>query len=125
MKLLIVDDSNIMRRAIEKYLGTFGLECVGTAADGENALEMFRAHLPDVVTLDITMPKMDGLSCLDEIMKIKPDTRVIIISALKDPATGILAVKKGARGFLPKPFTSEDLCAEMRSCLADRADSTR
>jgi two-component system chemotaxis response regulator CheY len=119
MKLLIVDDSNIMRKAIEKYLHEFGLECIGTAGDGETALEMFREHLPDVVTLDITMPKMDGLSCLDEIMRIKHDTKVIIISALKDPATGILAIKKGASGFLPKPFTAEDLCAEMLSCLSD------
>jgi len=121
MKLLIVDDSNIMRKAIAKYLQEFGLQCVGTAEDGEAALKMFREFMPDVVTLDITMPKMDGLACLDEIMKIKPDTKVIVISALKDPATGILAIKKGASGFLPKPFTPEDLCAEMQSCLSDKA----
>lgn len=119
MKLLIVDDSNIMRKAIAKYLQEFGLQCVGSAEDGEIAIKMFREYLPDVVTLDITMPKMDGLSCLDEIMKIKPDTKVIVISALKDPATGILAIKKGASGFLPKPFTPEELCAEMQSCLSD------
>lgn len=118
MKLLVVDDSNIMRKAIEKYLHEFGLQCVGTAGDGESAIELFREHLPDVVTLDITMPKMDGLSCLDEIMKIKPDTRVIVISALKDPATGILAIKKGAKGFLSKPFSPEELCEEMMNCLA-------
>jgi len=117
MKLLIVDDSNIMRKAIEKYLSDFGLELVGTAGDGESALEMFKAHLPDLVTLDITMPRMDGFACLDEIMKIKPDTRVLIISALKDSATGLMAVKKGARGFLSKPFSAEQLREEIKLCL--------
>lgn len=114
MKLLIVDDSNIMRRAIEKYVKPFDLDIVGTAADGEAALALFRQHLPDLVTLDITMPRMDGLVCLDEIMRIKPSTRVLVISALKDPATGLQALRKGARGFLPKPFTEAELQEEIR-----------
>jgi len=113
MKLLIVDDSNIMRRAIEKYLDGTGVSLVGTAGDGETALRLFRELLPDLVTLDITMPRMDGLTCLDEMMKIKPDAKVLIISALKDPATGIQALKKGARGFLPKPFTQVELKQEI------------
>lgn len=117
MKLLIVDDSNIMRKAIEKYLQEFDMEIVGTAGDGESALELFKAHLPDVVTLDITMPKMDGIACLENIMSIKPDTRVLIISALKDSATGLLVIKKGARGFLSKPFTPEQLREEIKLCL--------
>jgi two-component system chemotaxis response regulator CheY len=113
MKLLIVDDSNIMRRAIEKYLSPFKLQLVGTAGDGEAALTLFRQHLPDIVTLDITMPRMDGLACLDAILKIKPDTKVLVISALKDPATGLQALRKGARGFLPKPFTPAELQTEI------------
>ncbi|MDR2608184.1 MAG: response regulator, partial [Treponema sp.] len=87
MKLLIVDDSNIMRRAIEKYLASRQFTLVGTAADGEAALQLFSKHLPDLVTLDITMPRMDGLACLDQMLKLKPDVKVLIISALKDPAT--------------------------------------
>ena len=119
MKLLIVDDSNIMRRAIEKYLSAFNLEIVGNAGDGESALAIFSETLPDIVTLDITMPRMDGLSCLDKTMQIKPDTKVIVISALKDPATGIQAIKKGARGFLSKPFSQEEIIEEMKACLED------
>jgi two-component system, chemotaxis family, chemotaxis protein CheY len=119
MKLLIVDDSNIMRRAIEKYLGTFNLEIVGSAGDGERALEIFTETMPDLVTLDITMPKMDGLSCLEKMIEIKPDTKIIIISALKDPATGIQALKKGAKGFLSKPFKQEDLIEEMKACIEE------
>jgi two-component system chemotaxis response regulator CheY len=113
MKLLIVDDSNIMRRAIEKYLADKQFTLVGTAADGEAALQLFSKHLPDLVTLDITMPRMDGLACLDQMLKLKPDVKVLIISALKDPVTGLQALKKGARGFLSKPFTEPQLQREI------------
>jgi len=106
-----------MRRAIEKYVAEFGLELVGTAGDGETAVKLFQEHLPDLVTLDITMPRMDGLACLDAIMKIKPNVRVLVVSALKDPATGLLALKKGARGFLAKPFTQADIRTEIAALL--------
>jgi two-component system chemotaxis response regulator CheY len=121
MKLLIVDDSNIMRRAIAKYLQKKTFTLVGTAADGEAAVQMFRKYLPDVVTLDITMPKMDGLSCLEQMLKIRPDAKILIISALKDPATGLQALKKGARGFLPKPFSAEQLVKEIDEILGTDA----
>jgi two-component system chemotaxis response regulator CheY len=114
MKLMIVDDSNIMRRAIEKYLADFGLELIGTAFDGQAALELFRAAGPDVVTLDITMPRLDGLSCLALMLREKPDAKVLVVSALKDPGTGLKALKMGAKGFLPKPFTAAELRSEMR-----------
>jgi two-component system chemotaxis response regulator CheY len=119
MKLLIVDDSNIMRRAIEKYLQPFGLRLVGSAPDGEAALALFRQHLPDLVTLDITMPRMDGLACLDAMLAVKPDARILVISALKDPATGLLALRKGARGFLPKPFTQDELQTEIAALCGE------
>ena len=117
MKLLIVDDSNIMRRAIEKYLSELDLEIIGTAGDGQTALELFKEKLPDLVTLDITMPQMDGLECLKEILQIKPDTKVLIISALKDPATGMKAMQLGAKGFLAKPFSQDLLLEEIKHCL--------
>lgn len=109
MKLLIVDDSSIIRKAITRYLNEYGLEIVGEAGDGVQALELMRAHQPDVVTLDITMPEMDGLTCLDEMLKIDPKIRVIIISALSDQATALKALKAGAKGFLGKPFTEDKI----------------
>lgn len=121
MKLLIVDDSNIMRRAIEKYVGDFSLDIVGSAGDGESALELFRLYKPELVTLDITMPRMDGLSCLKGILETDPSTRVIIISALKDPGTNLKALKLGAKGFLPKPFTKDQLQAELSHVMAGEA----
>ncbi|AFG36707.1 response regulator [Spirochaeta africana] len=113
MKLMIVDDSNIMRRAIQKYLSPMGLDLAATAADGITALRLFGQYRPDVVTMDITMPELDGLGCLVEMLKIKPDTRVLIVTALSDPETGLEAVRKGARGFLTKPFTEAELQEEI------------
>ncbi len=117
MKLLIVDDSNIMRRAIAKYLSEFSLELVGTTGNGQDALEIFRRESPDLVTLDITMPRMDGLSCLKEMKAINKRAKVLIISALKDPATGLAALKLGAAGFLSKPFTQNQLREEIAEIL--------
>ncbi|MEM9325116.1 MAG: response regulator [Bacteroidota bacterium] len=109
MRLLIVDDSSIMRRTIEKNLAHYDLEIIGMAANGVEALDIVQREKPDVVTLDITMPEMDGLTCLERMMEIHPDVRVMIITALSDKLTGLLALDKGARGFLYKPVTAEDL----------------
>ncbi len=106
IKLLIVDDSSIMRRTIERNLGHYNLEIVGTAATGVEALELVKEKKPDIITLDITMPEMDGITCLVEIMKIHPQAKVMIITALSDKLTGLQALDKGARGFLYKPVNS-------------------
>lgn len=111
MKLMIVDDSSIIRKAIEKYSSKYNFEIVGAASDGKMGLELFKKSLPDLVTLDITMPEMDGLSTLKEIMKIKPDTKVIIISAQSDKSTVLEALEEGAADFIPKPFNEEKLDA--------------
>ena len=109
IKLLIVDDSSIIRQSIEKYLTAYNIKVVGTAADGKAALEEFKKTNPDVVTLDITMPEMDGLTVLQEMIKINKDIKVMVVTALSDKATGLKAIKLGARSFLPKPFTPEKL----------------
>jgi two-component system chemotaxis response regulator CheY len=109
IKLLIVDDSLIIRQAIEKNLNDFPLEVVGTAGDGKSALELFRKTEPDVVTLDITMPELDGIAVLEQMMKINKDAKVMVITALKDKATGLRAIHLGSKSFIIKPFTSEKL----------------
>lgn len=121
MKLLIVDDSNIIRRAIEHYLKDFNMEICGSADNGADAVELYRREKPDLVTMDITMPRMDGLRALKEIKKIDPDARVLIVSALRDKETGIEALKEGAMGFLPKPFTPVQLKEEIEQILEEAA----
>jgi len=108
-KLMIVDDSNIMRRRIERSQQFEELELVGTACNGLEAIEMFRKMDPDVVTMDLTMPQMDGIECIENIVKLKPAVRILVISALADKATAVEAMEKGANGFLNKPFTDRQL----------------
>jgi two-component system, chemotaxis family, chemotaxis protein CheY len=108
-KLMIVDDSNIMRRRIERSNQFDELELVGTAGNGVEALEMFRKMDPDVVTMDLTMPQMDGIECISKLVVLKPAVRILVISALADKATAVEAMEKGANGFLNKPFTDRQL----------------
>ncbi|HET9331543.1 MAG TPA: response regulator [Steroidobacteraceae bacterium] len=108
-KLMIVDDSNIMRRRIERSQQFEELELVGSAANGVDALELFKKTDPDVVTMDLTMPRMDGIECIGRLVALKPAVRILVISALADKATAVEAMEKGANGFLNKPFTDRQL----------------
>ena len=109
LKLMIVDDSNLMRRRIERSQQFEELQLVGTAADGVEALELFKRTDPDVVTMDITMPHMDGIECIARLVEMKPAIRILVVSALADKATAVEAMERGANGFLNKPFTDRQL----------------
>lgn len=109
LSLMIVDDSNIIRRKIERCNDSEKFRVVATATNGAEALERFVDVRPELVTMDLTMPEMDGIACIQQLMAIDPDLRILVISALSDKATGIAALKKGARGFLCKPFTEQQL----------------
>jgi two-component system chemotaxis response regulator CheY len=108
-RLMIVDDSNIVRRQIERAAANERLDIVGTAADGLEALTMFEKLKPEVVTMNLTMPKMSGFECMERMLKARPDTLILVISALADETTAIEAINKGANGFLSKPFTESEL----------------
>jgi two-component system chemotaxis response regulator CheY len=108
-KLMIVDDSNIMRRRIERSQQFQDLQLVGTAANGVEAIELFKKTDPDVVTMDLTMPRMDGIECISRLVALKPEVRILVVSALADKATAVEAMEKGANGFLNKPFTDRQL----------------
>jgi two-component system chemotaxis response regulator CheY len=108
-KLMIVDDSNVMRRRIERSQQLDELHVVGAAANGVEALELFKRTDPDLVTMDITMPQMDGIECIQRLVELKPAIRILVISALADKATAVDAMEKGANGFLNKPFTDRQL----------------
>lgn len=109
MNLLIVDDSMVMRDTIGQSLSDYNVNIMGTASNGKDAIQFVEQNAPDIVTLDITMPEMDGLDCLDQIMKVRPETQVIIITALADKLTGLQAIEKGAVGFLLKPIDPQEL----------------
>lgn len=112
MRMLIVDDSNMIRTRISRIVsaGKLGqISLVGLARNGVEALRIAKASQPDVITMDLTMPEMDGLPCIQAIMKILPRTNILVVSALDDKATAIQALKLGARGFVAKPFSDDEL----------------
>lgn len=119
-KLLIVDDSNLIRMRIasasqDRRLPS--LQVVGLARNGVEAVRLATAHRPHAVTLDMTMPEMDGISCVKALMSFDPEMRILVVSALSDKATAIRALKLGAQGFLHKPFTDEQLIAALRELM--------
>jgi two-component system chemotaxis response regulator CheY len=109
MKMMIVDDSNIIRRKIERSTELDGVRIIGKASNGVEAVHLFEKAQPDLVTMDITMPEMDGIECVERLVGLNPDVLILVVSALSDKATAIEALKKGANGFLCKPFTDKQL----------------
>ena len=109
MKLLIVDDSLIVRRTIERNVAWADFGEIRFAANGRKTIEEFREFRPDVITMDITMPDMDGLTAVDAILREDPAARILVVSALADKSTAVEAIKRGAQGFLLKPITPDSL----------------
>ncbi len=102
-KILVVDDAQFMRMKCRTLLKQAGYDVV-EAGDGEQAVEMYKTESPDAVLLDVTMPKMDGLQALEEIIKIDPEARVAMLTATGQQAVVKEAIAAGARDFVVKPF---------------------
>jgi two-component system chemotaxis response regulator CheY len=109
LRMMIVDDSNIIRRRIERSQQNVRLQVVGSASNGREAVELFQRTDPDVVTMDLTMPEMDGIQCVERLVALKPAIMILVVSALADKATAVEAIEKGANGFLCKPFSDRQL----------------
>ncbi|MEO1087319.1 MAG: response regulator [Acidobacteriota bacterium] len=109
MKLLIVDDSLIVRNAIERSVANGQITDVVRAEDGAQAVEIFRGQRPDLVTMDLTMPNLDGLGAIQQIRAIEPKASILVISALNSHKTAMEAIRRGACGFLTKPFTEREV----------------
>jgi OmpR family response regulator RpaB len=121
-KILIVDDEASIRRILETRFKMLGFE-TAVAADGEEALELFNRFAPDIVVLDIMMPKMDGYGVTKEIRRLS-DTPVIILTALGDVAERITGLELGADDYVVKPFSPKELEARVK-CILRRATTTR
>jgi len=103
-KVLVVDDAAFMRVSISKMLTSNGYEVIGEAENGKIAIKKFQELSPDIVTMDITMPEMDGLASLKEILAVNPNANIIMISAMGQESMVREAVMAGAKGFIVKPF---------------------
>jgi two-component system chemotaxis response regulator CheY len=122
MRMMIVDDSNIVRSRISRLIEDprlSNMSLVGTASNGIEAIKLFNETSPDIVTMDLTMPGIDGVECTEALIDLNPDTRILVISALSDKATAINALKKGAQGFLYKPFSDDEIIEALLEISAE------
>lgn len=118
--LMVVDDSMVFRNRISRLATDqrlTGVKVVALAEDGMQAIQQAKLHKPDFVTMDLTMPVMDGPACLEALRIVLPDARVLVVSALSDRATALKAMTKGAHGFLLKPFSDEQLVESLQELM--------
>lgn len=116
-RVLIVDDAAFMRMMLREILTKAGHEVVGEASNGKEAIDLYDIHNPDIVTLDITMPELDGIQALKEIMKRHKDAKVIMCSAMGQQSMVIEAIQSGAKNFIVKPFQADKVVDTIRKEL--------
>jgi two-component system chemotaxis response regulator CheY len=116
-KILVVDDAAFMRMRCTKLLADNGFE-VAEAADGAEAIEKYKENRPDGVLLDITMPNMDGLATLKELMKMDPGARVAMVTAMGQQSMVMEALKTGAKDFVVKPFDADRVLAAVKKMIS-------
>ena len=114
-RILVADDEASIRRILETRLKMVGYEVI-TAADGEEALEAFQKHNPDLIILDVMMPKMDGYGVTREVRR-NSDVPIIILTALGDVSERITGLELGADDYVVKPFSPKELEARVRAVL--------
>lgn len=114
-KVLIIDDAAFMRLSLKTILEKNGFEVAGEAENGRIGVRKYKELNPDVVTLDITMPEMDGLAALKEIMNGDSNAKVIIVSAMGQENYVREAIMCGAKSFIVKPFTEEHVIKAIKS----------
>lgn len=118
--ILIADDAAFMRAMLKQILEERGYNVVGEATNGHDAVKKYTALRPDLVTMDITMPEMDGVSALKEIIKLDAEAKVMMCSAIGQKDLIIEAVKSGAKDFVVKPYQKERLLEAVENLLEPR-----
>lgn len=116
--VMIVDDAAFMRATLKDVITKGGFVVVGEAVNGKDAVDKFQKLSPDIVTMDITMPEMDGLEALKAIVGLKPEAKVIMVSAIGQQANVLEAVKTGAKDFIVKPFQPDRVIDAIKKVAA-------
>ncbi|MGX8794602.1 response regulator [Fusibacter sp. JL298sf-3] len=116
-KVLVVDDAMFMRKMISDILTKAGYEVVAEASNGDEAFAKYKEHQPDLVTMDITMPDVNGIEGVKKIVAAYPEAKVLMCSAMGQETMVIESVKAGAKGFLVKPFVAEKVLSEVEKLL--------
>jgi two-component system chemotaxis response regulator CheY len=116
-RILVADDASFMRQMIREIVEEAGHEVVAEASDGVEAIEQFKKHHPDVVTMDIVMPRRSGIDAVKGIIEIDPSACVVMCSALGQETLVQEALQAGARDFIVKPFKPDAVTATLRKVI--------
>ena len=116
-RTLVADDASFMREMIREIIEPEGFEVVAEAGDGLDAVEAFKEHTPDIVTMDIVMPKMSGIEAVKQIVELDPGASIVMCSALGQEALVMEALKSGAKDFIVKPFKPDAVLTTLRKVL--------
>ncbi len=118
--VLIVDDALFMRKMIRSALEPLGFDIIGEAKNGKEGIEMFNQYRPDLTTLDIVMPELDGLEVLKEIRKGDSEAKVVMITALDQRESMVKAMKLGVSDFVVKPFDEDRIISAAEKALGKK-----
>lgn len=118
-RILIVDDAPIIRLKLRDIIQRQGYEVVAEAANGREAVEKYKELSPDLTTLDITMPDMDGLEALEEIFKINPEAKVVMVTAIEQRDMLMKAIRMGIQDYIVKPFENDRVINAVHKSLGE------
>ncbi len=117
INIMIVDDLAFIKLLLKDLIEKAGFRVVGEASDGEEAIDMYQVKKPDLVLLDITMPKMDGITALKKILALDPGAKIIMCSALGQQRLIVQAIQLGAKDFIVKPFRPDRVISSIKKAL--------
>ena len=121
LKVLIVDDSLIIRKKITKLLEKLGHEVAFGAKNGAEAIEAYKEHKPDLVTMDITMPDMDGITAVKHLIKENSEAKIIMVTSHGQEDMVIKSIQAGAVGYMLKPITEDKLISSIAEVFPEYA----
>lgn len=115
--VLIVDDIPYVRKALKQILTSRGFRVIGEAENGEEAIKLYQEIKPDVVTMDLVMPTMNGVEATKRILQIAPDACIVVLSAMMQENLVAEAIHAGARDYIVKPFQTEEVLKIMNQTV--------
>lgn len=119
LTFVVIDDAVFMRTLLKKMIAEVeNYSIVGEGSNGYEAIEQAKKNQPNVMTLDITMPDMDGIKAVKEILRVSPDTKILMVSAMGQQSMVIEAIKLGARDFVVKPFEKSRVLQAIKNILS-------
>lgn len=122
--ILVADDTAFMRKVLKDIIKSNGLAReIFDAEDGVEAVKQFQKHKPDLITMDVTMPRADGVQALRAIMKLNPNAKVVMVSAMEQKAIVEKAMKFGARDYITKPFDKANVGIVLNKVLRQQPSS--